>query len=170
MKKSIKKIAIMSLLMALGIVLKSFLSIGTDGFRISFWDIPLFFAGMIGGALWGGLVALGTDLIYGLCFSSFPFSFIMMFTTIIWGVMGGIFKNIDVDKKKIILLFVVVLITSIIATTINSIYLIKITDFTTMIAGLPLRFLTLIVKWPITSSIIYVIYKSIGNSIKRNFK
>lgn len=170
MKKSIKKIAIMSLLMALGIVLKSFLSIGTDGFRISFWDIPLFFAGMIGGPLWGGLVALGTDLIYGLCFSSFPFSFIMMFTTIIWGVMGGIFKNIDVDKKKIILLFIVVLITSIIATTINSIYLIKITDFTTMIAGLPLRLLTLIVKWPITSSIIYVIYKSIGNNVKRNFK
>ena len=84
-KMTTKRLAILSILLALGVVFKSVFSIGDGEFRISFFDIPLFLAGMIAGPFYGGLVALGTDLIYGLCFSPYPFSFIMMFTTIIWG-------------------------------------------------------------------------------------
>lgn len=94
-KMTTKRLAILSILLALGVVFKSVFSIGNGEFRISFFDIPLFLAGMIAGPFYGGLVALGTDLIYGLCFSPYPFSFIMMFTTIIWGVSGGLFyKNL----------------------------------------------------------------------------
>ena len=70
-KMTTKRLAILSILLALGVVFKSVFSIGDGEFRISFFDIPLFLAGMIAGPFYGGLVALGTDLIYGLCLSFF---------------------------------------------------------------------------------------------------
>ena len=165
MNKKIKKIAILSILMALGVVLK-FFSIGTGEFRISFWDIPLFMAGVIAGPIYGGIVALGADLIYGLCFSPFPFSFIMMFTTIIWGVAGGIFKYLKINKLTLIPLFIVVLGTSITSTVINSIYLILYYGFESMLVKLPLRLLVLVIKWPITTLLVYILYKSVFSKIK----
>ena len=167
MKTNIKKIAILSILMALGVAFK-FFSIGSGEFRISIWDIPLFLAGVIAGPIWGGITALGADLIYGLCFSSYSFSFIMMFTTIVWGVAGGIFKYMNINKKTLILLFIIVLITSVTATVINSIYLILYQGFTTMLAKLPLRLLVLLVKWPITTILVYVLYKSVFEKIRKN--
>ena len=165
MNKKIKKIAILSILMALGVVLK-FFSIGTGDFRISFWDIPLFMAGVIAGPIYGGIVALGADLIYGLCFSTYPFSFIMMFTTIIWGVAGGIFKYLKINKLTLIPLFLVVLGTSITSTVINSIYLILYYGFESMLLKLPLRLLVLVIKWPITTMLVYVLYKSVFSKVK----
>ena len=165
MNKKIKKIAILSILMALGVVLK-FFSIGTGEFRISFWDIPLFMAGVIAGPIYGGIVALGADLIYGLCFSTYPFSFIMMFTTIIWGVAGGIFKYLKINKLTLIPLFIVVLGTSITSTVINSIYLILYYGFESMLVKLPLRLLVLVIKWPITTLLVYILYKSVFSKIK----
>ena len=165
MNKKIKKIAILSILMALGVVLK-FFSIGTGEFRISFWDIPLFMAGVIAGPIYGGIVALGADLIYGLCFSTYPFSFIMMFTTIIWGVAGGIFKYLKINKLTLIPLFLVVLGTSITSTVINSIYLILYYGFESMLLKLPLRLLVLVIKWPITTMLVYVLYKSVFSKVK----
>lgn len=165
MNKKIKKIAILSILMALGVVLK-FFSIGTGEFRISFWDIPLFMAGVIAGPVYGGIVALGADLIYGLCFSTYPFSFIMMFTTIIWGVAGGIFKYLKINKFTLIPLFLVVLGTSITSTVINSIYLILYYGFESMLLKLPLRLLVLVIKWPITTLLVYILYKSVFSKVK----
>ena len=164
MKITIKKLAILSLLMALGVVFK-FFSIGSDSFRISIWDIPLFMAGVLAGPIYGGIVALGADLIYGLCFSSYPFSFIMMFTTIVWGVSGGLFKYIKISKLTIVPLYLLVLATSMTATAINSIYLITYQGLNTMLAGLPFRLLVMIVKWPITASLIYILYKSVFSKV-----
>lgn len=159
-KLSVKKIAILAILMSLGIVLK-FFSIGDGEFRISFWDIPLFIAGIVSGPIYGAICALGADLIYGLCFSSFPFSFLMMLTTVVWGFSGGLLYKVEIKKKTSIILFIVVLITSLVATTINSIYLILIYGFETMIIKLPLRLLVLVIKWPITSSLVIIIYKEL---------
>ena len=164
MKISIKKIAILSILMALAIVFK-FFSIGSDSFRISIWDIPLFMAGVLAGPIYGGIVALGADLIYGLCFSQYPFSFIMMFTTIVWGVSGGLFKYIKITKFTIVPLYLLVLATSVVATSINSIYLIMYQGMNAMVAGLPFRLLVMIIKWPITSTLIYILYKSVFERI-----
>lgn len=167
LKNTIKKIAIAAIFMALGVALK-FFSIGDGSFRISFWDIPLFMAGMILGPLWGALTAMGADLIYGLAFSSFPFSFIMMFTTIVWGFTGGFFYY--QKKLKFWLLLIVVLITSIVATIINSIYLTLYQDFKTMLAGLPFRLLVLIVKWPITTSVLYLLSKLFQKTFSEHLK
>lgn len=167
MKITIKKLAILSLLMALGVVFK-FFSIGSDSFRISIWDIPLFMAGVLAGPIYGGIVALGADLIYGLCFSQYPFSFIMMFTTIVWGVSGGLFKYIKISKFTIIPLYLLILATSIFATAINSLYLVIYQGMNTMFAGLPFRLLVMFVKWPITATLIYILYKSVFEKV--NFK
>ena len=96
LKINTKKLVFLAIMMALGIVLKSFLSIGNNSFRISLWNIPIFFAGIVGGPIYGGICALGADLIYGFCFSSYPFSAIMTLTCVVWGISGGLFfkKNI----------------------------------------------------------------------------
>lgn len=158
---TVQKIAVLAILMALGIVFK-FFSIGNGQFRISIWDLPLMIAGIIAGPLYGGICALGADLIYSFCFSPYPFSFIMMFTTIVWGIAGGLFykKNI-----KIWHLVIVVCCTSCIATGINSIYLWLYYGFQTMVAGLPLRLITMIVKIPITTCIVYFIMKAIYSKL-----
>lgn len=159
-KLSIKKITLLSILMALGVVLK-FFSIGDGEFRISFWDIPLFIAGMISGPIYGTICALGADLIYGLCFSSYPFSFIMMFTTVIWGFGGGLFYKTNLSKKTV-LLYISVLITSIIATCINSLYLVLYSGgLGPMLMKLPIRIVVLLIKWPITSTMVYILYKKV---------
>lgn len=160
-KINTKKLVMLAILMALGVVFK-FFSIGNGEFRISFWDIPLFIAGIIAGPFYGILCALGADLIYGLCFSPYPFSFIMMFTTLVWGAMGGFFYKKDI---KLIVLLVVVLITSISATVINSIYLTLYYGWESMLVKLPLRLIVLIVKWPITSGLIYYLYKYVFSKL-----
>ena len=83
-KINTKKIAVIAIFMALGVVLK-FFSIGSGEFRISVWEIPMFLIGILVGPFYGGVCALGADLIYGLAFSPYPFSIIMMFTTVVWG-------------------------------------------------------------------------------------
>ena len=57
------------------------------------------------------------------------------------------------------------LVTSICATAINSIYLVTYQGMNTMIAGLPFRLLLMIIKWPITSTLIYILYKYIRRII-----
>jgi len=69
--------------------------------------------------------------------------------------MGGLFYKKDV---KVIVLFAVVFITSISATLINSIYLTIYYGWESMLAKLPLRLIVLIVKWPITSGLLYYLY------------
>lgn len=159
LKISTKKLAFLAIMMALGIVLKSFLSIGSDNFRISFWNIPIFIAGIVGGPIYGGICALGTDLIYGFCFSSYPFSAIMTLTCVVWGISGGLFfkKNI-----KLITLGIVVLITCLIETTINSIYLYTYFEsIERVLVGLPLRLLVQLVRWPISTMLIYTLYNKV---------
>lgn len=158
---TVKKIAVLAILMALGVVFK-FFSIGNGQFRISIWDLPLIIAGIIAGPLYGGICALGADLIYSLCFSPYPFSFIMMFTTIVWGVAGGLLYK---KKIKIWHLAILVLCTSCIATGINSIYLWLYYGFQSLIAGLPIRLMTMIIKIPITTLVVYLIMKAVYSKL-----
>lgn len=166
LKINTKKLVFIAIMMALGIVLKSFLSIGNNSFRISLWNIPIFFAGIVGGPIYGGICALGADLIYGFCFSSYPFSAIMTLTCVVWGISGGLFfkKNI-----KFIPLGITVLITCLLETTINSIYLYTYFESVErVLAGLPLRLLVQLVRWPLSTTIIYTLYNKV--LINANFE
>ncbi len=153
-KINTKKIAVIAIFMALGVVFKTF-SIGNGEFRISIWELPLFLAGMLVGPFYGGICALGADLIYGLIFSPFPFSFIMMFTTIVWGVAGGLFYNKKLDK---LFLIAVVFMTALLATGINTVYLILYYGLESALAMLPIRVAIALVKSPVTAILVFILY------------
>ena len=152
-KINTKKIAVIAIFMALGVVLK-FFSIGSGEFRISVWEIPMFLIGILVGPFYGGVCALGADLIYGLAFSPYPFSIIMMFTTVVWGVAGGLFYKKDIDKLNLV---VTILMTSLLATGINTIYLVSYYGLESALAMLPIRVAISLVKTPVTSIIVLVL-------------
>ena len=148
-RKQIQTITLMAILTALSIVLKKF-SIDTGMFRISLFDTPIILAGMIAGPLWGVLVGFYSDLIYGLI-SGYQFSFIMMLSALVWGLCGGFFYK---RKVRFVLLLLVVLASGCITTSINSLQL-YIWYGGGMIIDLPQRIITMLIKWPITTSILF---------------
>lgn len=82
-KKTILKMCVLAVLMALSAVLKKF-SFDTGEYRISLFDTPLLLAGILAGPLWGMLVAFASDFIYSIL-SGYAYSFIMMFSALLWG-------------------------------------------------------------------------------------
>lgn len=154
--KLIKKITILSVLMALSVVLKKF-SIDTGHYRISLFDTPLVLAGIIGGPLWGMVVAFGSDLLYNLL-SGYSYSFIMMISALLWGAVGGIFHYV---KPKYLLLLLLVLITGVLTTTTNSLQLSLWYGTESMLGGLPLRVANMLIKWPITTTLVYILYNRV---------
>lgn len=152
-KKLIQKITILSILIAASVVLKRF-SIDTGQFRISLYDTPVILSGIIAGPLWGMVVGFCSDFLYSML-SGYAYSFIMMFSALLWGLVGGLFYK---RKLNIFMLFVSLFFTSIITTGINSIQLYVWYGAGSLIAGLPLRIITMIIKWPITSILVYALY------------
>lgn len=65
------------------------------------------------------VVAFSSDFLYSLL-SGYSYSFIMMFSALLWGAVGGIFYK---RKVNLLVLFLVVLLTSVVTTGINSIQL-----------------------------------------------
>ena len=104
-KITVKKLVILSLLMAMTTVLK-FVSIGNGEFRISLFEIPIILAGITSGPLMGIVVAFGGDLIYGII-GGYSYSFIMSLSAMMWGLMGGLLYK---KKVKIIPLVLLILI------------------------------------------------------------
>jgi ECF transporter S component (folate family) len=153
-KNRILKIIMLAMFMALSSVLK-LVSFNTGFFRFSLFDLPLILAGIIGGPLVGGLIGFGADLIYSLLFSSYPYSFLMALSSVCWGIAGGVIKH---TKKKLWMFAGVTLITSMMTTGINSIYLAMYQGFQGMMVGLPLRIVTMILKSPITTFLSYVLF------------
>lgn len=158
-KKQIQTLTLMAILTALSIVLKKF-SIDTGLFRISLFDTPIIIAGMIAGPLWGVLVGFYSDLIYGLI-SGYQFSFIMMLSALVWGLCGGVLYK---KKPKYLVLLLAVLISSVITTTINSLQL-YIWYGGGMFADLPQRIVTMLIKWPITTTVVYILFKNLKKYI-----
>lgn len=150
-KDIIFKITLSAIFIALATVLKSF-SITTGEMRLGFYEVPVFLSGIILGPLFGSLVGLGSDMIYSLS-SGYSFSPIMMCSAVMWGFIGSLFYN---KKVKLYQTFILCLIASIVATTINSLQL-YIYYGMGMFANLPNRIFTMIIKWPIISVVTWVL-------------
>lgn len=150
-KISVKKLVILSLLMAMTTVLK-FVSIGNGEFRISLFEVPIILAGMIAGPAMGIVVAFGGDLIYGII-GGYPYSIIMAISAMLWGIMGGIFYK---KKIKIFPLILCVLITSLL-TTINNSFQQYIWFKEGMWIRLPVRIIVMLIKAVILPIIIYIL-------------
>ena len=155
-KISTKTLVIVAMLTALASVLKAF-SFSTGVYRISLFDVPLILAGIIGGPLLGGLAGLMADVIYGVFFSSFPFSFLMALSSTLWGVCGGLLYKKEFKFYKLLIL---ILATAFLTTAFNSIYL-YIYIKGAMWLGLPKRIITLFIKWPISTAIVSILYSRV---------
>ncbi len=158
-KDIIFKITLSAIFIALATVLKSF-SITTGEMRLGFYEVPVFLSGIILGPLFGSLVGLGSDMIYSLS-SGYSFSPIMMCSAVMWGFIGSLFYN---KKVKLYQAFILCLIASIVATTINSLQL-YIYYGMGMFANLPSRIFTMIVKWPIISVATWILSERIIKKI-----
>ena len=158
-KDIIFKITLSAIFIALATVLKSF-SITTGEMRLGFYEVPVFLSGIILGPLFGSLVGLGSDMIYSLS-SGYSFSPIMMCSAVMWGFIGSLFYN---KKVKVYQTFILCLIASIVATTINSLQL-YIYYGMGMFANLPNRIFTMIIKWPIISVVTWVLSERVIKKI-----
>lgn len=150
-KEIIRKIAFSAVLMAIGIILKT-ISFQTGQIRLGFYEVAVFLAGITLGPLYGGLVGLGTDLVYSL-FSGYPFSALMMTSAIMWGLIGGLLHN---KKIKYLKLLAYSIVASIVATSINSVQL-YIYYGMGMFANLPTRVITMLIKWPLITTFVWLL-------------
>ena len=142
--KTLTKIAI---LVAMSIVLKSFLSLETQVFRVTFYDIPLIILGVMVGPIAGIIGGFAVDFMH-VMFSPFAFTFnLFTVSAIMWGFIPGIFlfkRNFRVSTLVIIIAF-----TSIIAFSLNTAQLYLWYGSGSVIGALPMRLITMVIKIPI---------------------
>ncbi len=152
--RPLKHIIMAGFFAAIAIVFKTYFAVTTLEFRFTFYDIPLFLSGMLLGPGLGLIIGFVTDWIYVLL-HPFAFSFnLMTVSTMLWGFVGGIFYFKRDHPVKVLPLFLIIASTSIIVFTLNSIQL-YVWFGPGMIAQIPIRLITLIIKWPIQ---VYVIH------------
>lgn len=156
MKISTKALVTGSLLAALAVVLK-ISSFTLLDYRLTFYDIPLMISSIALGPLVGGIVGFITDWIYSIVmgYSIGLFSI----SSIIWGLVPGLLLYIlkDVNLKTLI---VIVLVTSVLAFAANTAALYFYYGSGTL-ANLPLRTVTMIIKWPIEVFALKIIYSRV---------
>lgn len=159
----IKRIAVLAVLATMSVLLKTF-SITNGLHRISFFDTPLILAGIIAGPIWGMVVAFVSDYLYSLL-SGYAYSFIMMFSALLWGAVGGIFYK---RKVNLFFLLLVVLLTSFVTTAINTVQLLIWNGIDEVRVVLGLRITTMLIKWPITTALVYVLYQRVVTVILKD--
>lgn len=151
----LRRIILSGLFVALSVVLKQF-ALTTAEFRLSFYDLPLFIGGMVLGPMAGLAMGFATDWVY-VMINPFAFTFnFMTLSAMMWGLMGGVFFH-PLKRLNVIILAFVIIGTSLIAFTLNSVQL-YIMYGSGMLAQLPLRIVTMLIKWPIQIFAIHFIY------------
>lgn len=159
MKMSTRAIATAGILAALAIILKTYLSFTTAEYRFTFFDIPLMISGIAFGPFVGGVAGFVTDFVYATQ-SPFGFSFnLMTVSSILWGAVPGLLLLV-LRRVNIKTLIVIVLITSVLCFTLNSIQL-YIWFGEGMFANLLPRIITMVVKWPIEVYMLKVVYERV---------
>lgn len=157
----VRKMALAGLFTSMGVVLK-FLSITTEGFRLSFFDLIIIFSGIVLGPAYGLSIGFMVDIIeYFLAGRGFPFSFTILFSTMLTGFIPGlIFYRYQVAEKISYLRVILsVIFATLIAYGLNTFYF-----FTLFGAGafkdLWPRTIVMIAKWPLYSLAIPVLYRT----------
>lgn len=163
MKKNlVRNIAICSILMALGAVLKYYGIMITTNLRISFFAIPLILGGLVGGIPLGLLTALGADLLYSII-SGYAFNIGYTISALYYGVLGGLFLLYFNKKQKlpiyIILLGVFAVLVLETHTNLLVTYIIygSFTAFSEMLV----KYLLLIIKLPLISFMVKLIFERV---------
>jgi len=153
MKLTTKALVGGAVLAALAITLK-YTSITTMEYRLTFYDIPLMIAGIAFGPFVGGIAGFVTDWIYA-TLHGWPIGLFTL-SSIAWGVIPGLMMLV-LKKVSILNLVLIVIITSFIAFSLNTFALYQLQG-SAVLAMLPARLITMVVKWPVQVIALKAIY------------
>ena len=104
MSKTIKKMTLAAMLIAMSVVIgifcKSVLNFGAGLFRITFENLPIILSGMLFGPIFGSLTGLASDLIsYLLSGQVYPPNFIVTAGAVAVGAISGFVSKFVVKKR-----------------------------------------------------------------------
>ena len=151
MRLSTRTIAFAGMFIATAFVLR-LLAFTTLEYRFTFDDIAIMASGIFFGPWVGLLVGLSTDVLYSL-YMGFP---IGLFTvaSMSWGLIAGLL--LYQNNAKIYRFSLAIIITSIVAFGITTLALFQLFN-TGIVAGLPIRMLTVAIKWPVQISVLWIL-------------
>jgi len=151
MRLSTRTIAFAGMFIATAFVLR-LLAFTTLEYRFTFDDIAIMASGIFFGPWVGLLVGLSTDVLYSL-YMGFP---IGLFTvaSMSWGLIAGLL--LYQNNTKIYRFSLAIVITSIVAFGITTLALFQLFN-TGIVAGLPVRMLTVAIKWPVQISVLWIL-------------
>ena len=148
-----------AILVSMSVVLKSFLSLDSPEFRLTFYGIPLIILGIMFGPVIGIIGGFIVDWIY-VIISPFAFSFnLFTLSAISWALIPALllFRKKELSIRGIA---IAVILSSLIAFSLNTLQL-YIWTGQGIYALLPLRFATMILKLPIQIAVINVLYQRV---------
>lgn len=159
-----QNIALVSIFISMSAVLKAYgsIMIGAD-MRISFFDIPLLFTGVVFGPALGAVAGFLVDWLY-IIKTGFPYSYLMALSTIMWGLIPGIYFLI-VKKINVRNLAIIFTITSLVAFGLNTLQLYLWTGEGVFVL-LPYRLGLTILKIPLQVYIIHLLYYRVYKRIQ----
>jgi len=151
MRLSTRTIAFAGMFIATAFVLR-LLAFTTLEYRFTFDDIAIMASGIFFGPWVGLLVGLSTDVLYSL-YMGFP---IGLFTvaSMSWGLIAGLL--LYQNNSKIYRFSLAIVMTSIVAFGITTLALFQLFN-TGIVAGLPVRMLTVAIKWPVQISVLWIL-------------
>ena len=151
MRLSTRTLAFAGMFTAIAFVLR-LLSFTTLEYRFTFDDIAIMASGIFFGPWVGLLVGFGADFLYSL-YMGFPIG-IFTLASMSWGLIAGVllYKN----TNSIARFSLGIVVTSIVAFGITTLALFQLFN-TGIIAGLPARLITVLVKWPIQISVLWIL-------------
>jgi len=135
----LKKLIFATMLAAISVIINVLFKtlIQTDTIGTAYYAIPIIIACLFLDLKYSVLVALASDIV-GVILSPFPFYFFFTFGSLMWGIIPSLLKG---RKHNLFKLIVIVFITHLFATTINSFAIaFHITkSYKAMLVDLPIR-------------------------------
>lgn len=170
MKKQLLSLTLMSLLTAMVIVLRRFLSIETPIVSIGFSFVPVALAGMLFGPVRGGVVGGAADLIGFFLFPSVNGAFFPGFTltAILTGVVFGFFLR-DVPLKFYKVLIAVLIVNLLLNLGLDSLWVQILTGKAIWVI-LPTRIVKCALMIPVQVLSIQILCRYLGQSLLGRFR
>lgn len=158
--KDIRKIVYAALFTAIASILKIHsLQLGAN-WRISIFPIPLMLAGFYLGPMYGLAVGFATDTVYMLISPYASIWSIYTISTMIWGLSGSLIRDF---KPNLLTLILIITLTSLGETTINSLAMLIEGgfDWIYVYSGLLRRIITLLIRLPILVALMKIIIEKL---------
>lgn len=154
-----KQITLVAMLIAMAVILKSFLVVETGSFRFTFYDIPMMTIGIVFGPIIGGITGIIVDFFH-MMYSPWAFTFnVFTLSNMMWAIIPGlILFGRKLTRSRLI---ITVVLASFISFGLNTVGIVQFQGMGAMIGTLYYRVGVLLIKLPIQVMIIEVIYNRV---------